>query len=224
MQINNITFTLQDFGQEFSFTDSTGNWHSALLQLPTTPDSQNSIDGEEWGDDEKKDAIYAELRDYFYSQFRSKEHGKASVAAGFEVTHIVEIDNFYVAFSADKAVVLKEGGASSYYNVFFFELAHHYYSEDDSESEIIERATKKLFSELSGSLEKKCAEYSESANFEGDSENTIKQCFDDVKHDFMCSEFGTRDYMNTEISLSFYENYACDIANDAGYSVINAKD
>jgi len=148
MKINNVTFTIQEYGQEFSFTDSTGNWHSALLQLPTTPDSQNSIDGEQWDDDEEKDAIYEELRDFFYSQFKSKEHGKASIAAGFEVTHLIEVDNFYVAFSAEKAVVLKEGAASSYYNVFFFELAHHSCNESDSASVIIEQATTKLFSEL----------------------------------------------------------------------------
>lgn len=219
MQINNITFKLEDHGQEFSFTDSTGNFHSALLQLPTTPDSQNSIDGEEW-DDVEKDAIYEELRDFFYSQFKSKEHGKASIAAGFEVTHLIEVDNFYVAFSAEKAVVLKEGAASSYYNVFFFELAHHSNNVNDDESVIIEKATKKLFSELSDSLEKKCSAYAESANFEGEDKAEIGQWFDDITHDFMCSEFGTNDYDDAAISGKFYQFHACDIRNDATSSVI----
>jgi hypothetical protein len=215
MQINNITFKLEDHGQEFSFTDATGKFHSALLQLPTTPDSQNSIDGEQWDEDEEKDAICEELRDFFYSQFKSKEHGKASIAAGFEVTHLIEVDNFYVAFSAEKAVVLKEGAASSYYNVFFFELAHHSYNEDDSESEIIEQATKKLFSCLHDSLEEKCAEYAKT----GESKETVGQCFDDITHEFMKSEFSTNDYDNTEISGEFYQFYACDIRNDATNSV-----
>jgi hypothetical protein len=215
MQINNIAFTLQDYGQEFSFTDSTGNWHSALLQLPTTPDSQNSIDGEEWNDDEDKDAIYEELRDFFYSQYKSKEHGKASIIAGFEVTHLVELDGLYVAFNAENAVVLKEGAASSYYNVFYFELADVVDADD-----VIEKAKKQLFNVLSDDLEKICEEYSAN-NLEALSENEVKQCFDELTQDFMRSEFGTNEYAEPKISGDFYQFRACDISNDAAYSVNN---
>lgn len=214
MKINNISFSLEDYGQEFYFTDSTGARHSAILQLPTTPDSIHQIDGEEWdSDDEEKNAVYAQLRDYFHSQFASKEHGKASIAAGFKVTHLIEIDNYYVAFSANNSAVLFEGRASSYYNVFYFDKCQS--DENICEAEIIEKAKNKLFAELNAKLQAECEEYSKIANFEGDSQDYIGQCFDELVHDFMVSEFGTQEYQEGEICGEYYQFYACDIRNDA---------
>lgn len=137
-----------------------------------------------------------------------------NIVAGFEVTHLVEVGNFYVAFSAEKAVVLKEG----YDKASYFERVDNSFDED--EEDIIKKGTDKLFSNLSDSLGEKCKAYAKSVNFKNDDTDTIKQCFDDVTHDFMRSEFGTNDYDDAEIAGKFYQFHACDIRNDAINSVI----
>lgn len=211
--ITNITFELNEYGQEFKFTRN-GNWHSALLQLPNTPDSINRINGEEWEDDEEKDALFELLRDYFYAQFKSVEHAKASVEACFEVTHLIEVDNFYVAFSANKAVILKEGRLSDYYGVFYFEEPDPCLFYDKSQSAIIKEATEELFYVLSEALRKRIEDYAKNVNFYSMSEDVINQCFSDVVHEFMVHEFGTRHYDSCDISGVFYSDYACDIRSE----------
>jgi hypothetical protein len=214
MNINNIKFEINENNQEFSFTDSNGNWHYANLQLPKTPDSINLIENEEWNDEEKSE-IYAQLRDYFYSQFKSKEHGKASIIAGFNVTHLIEVKSYTVAFNAEQSAVLKEDRAASYYNVFCFEKAFFSGEEDTSEKMIIKRARKQLFSDLGAKLKYELENYSSNVNFDGDSKDIIAQCFNDLVHDFMIREFETREYETGDVSSEFYQFYACDIRNDA---------
>lgn len=214
MKINNITFSLQEYGQEFSFTGPQGQWHHALLQLPTTPDSQNTIDGKDYSSDNAEMVeIFKQLRDFYYSQFSDKECAKASALLGYEVTHVVCVDNLYVTFSTDRAEVIVEGRASGYYNVFYFEKFQG--REDVSESEIVEKGKAKLFSDLNSALKNKLSEYAESTNFEGSDTSVVEQCFDDIVHEFMVSEFGTRDYSDLAISGEFYQWHACDARNDA---------
>jgi hypothetical protein len=134
MNIENISFTLESYGQEFIFSDSKGESRFATLQLPTLTESINSIDGEEWdSDDEEKEAIFMQLSDFFYSQFKTKRHAKASILTGFSVEVIIEIGGFYAAIGDDECVILKEGSLCNYYNTFYFERLHF---DDISKNEL----------------------------------------------------------------------------------------
>ena len=153
--VRNIRFTLEDYGQEFTFmcsVDGTNKFGQARLQLPTTPDSENiiSIDGDELDDEsENYSIVYESLRDYFYADFHSEECGKASALLVERVYAIEEVGSFHVAFAENgSAHILKEGRLSSYYNVFYFGKTDARDFQDENESDIIESAENSLSKSL----------------------------------------------------------------------------
>jgi hypothetical protein len=145
--VSEIEFGLEDYGQTFTFFYS-GEFGTARLQLPTTPDSINeiAIDGNALDvDDENYKTIYEVLRDHFYNAFNSKECAKASALLGQHVNSIVEVKSFYVAFTeSGSAHVLKEGRLSNYYNVFHFDNTDASDFENDDKASIIKTAEKNV--------------------------------------------------------------------------------
>lgn len=166
--INNISFELSDFGVEFSFTYKSEGYKDAFLQLPTTPDSQHKIDGDDYDcDNEYHVEVFEKLRDYFYADFKDSLCAKASAFLGKRVIHVqkvtVSITDYaddehgetkeftrqhtaYVAFCENSEHILKEGGASDYYNVFYFDNFDMPLS-DEKEAEIIAEAKRLFFAE-----------------------------------------------------------------------------
>jgi len=204
---NNIQFTLDNgCGIEFFFTYKSEGYKKAYLQLPTTPDSQHSIDDVEFDcDNEYHNEVLDALRDYFYSNFHSPECAKASAFLGKTVMQVQETDNLYVAFCEDSSIdVLKEGSASSYYNVFYFDRPD--FVEVENEDNVITKAKKELFSSLEDSLVKKL---SDSVDPDAD------------VHDFMKGVF-CDEYLENDIAQEFYENVACDCRRDRELDLDNA--
>jgi hypothetical protein len=144
MNVSKIQFNLEEHGQEFTFIYS-NKCGTARLQLPTTPDSINEIllDGNALDvDDENYSTICEALRDRFYSAFNTKKCAAASALLGQRVNSIVEVNNFYVAFSCGFAHVLKEGRLSDYYNVFYFDNTDASDFGNDDKKSIIKMANK----------------------------------------------------------------------------------
>jgi len=195
--INNIQFTLDSgCGVKFSFTYKCDGFKKAYLQLPTTPDSQHSVDDVEFDcDNEYHSEVIEVLRNYFYTDFHSTECAKASAFLGKRVMQVQDNDLVYVAFCEDGGVeVLKEGSASSYYNVFYFDKSGFVENEDD----VIAKATKNLFSSLEDDLIKKLSD-----SIDPDT---------DV-HAFMQAVF-CDEYSENDVAQAFYEDVACDCRAD----------
>lgn len=193
--VNNIYFSFDnDRGIDFSFTYKCEGFKNAYLQLPSTPDSQHTIDDVEFDcDNEYHREVINALRYYFYADFHSVECAKASAFLGKRVMQVHAIDDLYVAFCEDSSIeVLKEGGASGYYNEFYFDRAN--FVEDD----VVAKAIKELFSSLKNELIKKL---SDSNTADADLHNFMKDIF--------CDE-----YSGNDVAQTFYENIACDCRRD----------
>lgn len=222
--VRNIQFTLEDHGQEFTFMCSingTNEFGTARLQLPTTPDSENtiSIAGEELeGESENYSIVYKSLRDDFYASFNSKECGKASIQVDVRVYAVEQVADFYVCFADNgSAHILKEGRLSQYYDVFYFAQTDASDFQDENESDIVKAAEKSLSESLKNELE---AGLSEKLTGYQD-EESIKQAADEFTHEFMCSKFHA-EYANDDgFAQEFYQMTACDLRSDAESEAIS---
>ena len=210
--INNISYMLNDFGIEFSFTYKCEGFKTAFLQLPNTPDSQHTIDNEDFDcDNEYHSEVFEALRDYFYADFKDVYCAKASAFLGKRINHVEEVDGVYVAFdTVESWDVLKEGGYSDYYNVFYFE---NYEMQDVDEKKLVETARKSWFSSLKSSLETALEK------------GVDAQGCDDIVNEFMNAEFGNDWNQDGDYSyaMDFYENIACDCRGDRQDEVAEFK-
>lgn len=146
MKIKNISFTIEDGYIEFSF-DVDGQTGVASLQLPHTPDSQHTINWNDYDlDDPKQVEIFEKLSDFYFDAFEDGELAAASVLLGCRVDNLQEIKGFYVAFTDEEATLIKESSYRSYYNSpLLFEKVDPsdlQVGEDEfiNESELIEEA------------------------------------------------------------------------------------
>lgn len=224
--INNINYRLDSGnGIEFGFTYKCEGFKKAYLQLPNTPDSQHTIDGEDFdSDNEYHSEVFETLRDHFYADFKDVECAKASVFTGTRIIHVEQIDHdiemydiescnshtstceFYVAFSHIKAYVLIEGRASDYYNVFYFDEAD--VSSDDKEL-IVSSAEKQFFAQLKTEIKKALES------------GTDAQHCDDIVGKFMNDNFEQGWCDESDLAMGFYEAIACDCRCDREYELDN---
>ena len=224
-KVVNIRFNIEEYGIEFDFTYK-NKCHIAILQLPHTPDSQHSIDGEDFNFDDDNDhaQIFAALKDYFYESFKDAECAKASALIAKTVIHVEEVGRFYVAICEDgTSNVLVEGSASSYYNVFYFDLPCFYYEYDENEGSIIENAKKIWFSSLKQDLDTELNDWNinwenegfyTGGNYIDNQKGMAENCPDLTTSEFMVKVF-TDEWENIELAMDFYESIACDCRVDA---------
>lgn len=222
--INNIGYTIEEYGIEFSFTYKDRGFMTAILQLPDLPDSQHSINSESYDHENGEQAeICAALSDYYYDDFTNDLCAKASAIIQNRVQHIEAEQGLYVAFCGDGSThILKEGSATSYYNVFYLETVHKMEQYDQNGNEIfndekiIAGAQKSLFKDLKESLEKTLdawvADWKDDGFcYAGDCESPkdmIKPCLDEALSEFMEARFDS-DWEDNEVASEFYENIGC---------------
>lgn len=226
--VNNIHYQFENYGITFGFTHGPGEFMSAILQLPNTPDSQHSIDGVDFDrDNEKHVEIFEALKDYYYSRFKDTECAKASIKMQSPVFHVEPIDNYYAVFCEDgQSALLKEGRASDYYHVFYFDnLDPH---EMGNESELIDCAKNKYFKKLSANLSETLTNWNikwekngfpTAGNYAGNERGMAENCPDEAVGDFMRTEFGNN-WQENDIAMAFYEDLACDLRQAAVYDAI----
>ena len=223
-QIKNIRYSFEEYGIEFNFMNNTGDWMNAILQPPNTPDSQHFIDSENYdSENEQHHAIFEELKEFYYADFKDIECAKASIVAQERILHVEQSGNYYAAFSTDNAHVLKEGRASSYYNVFYFDKFDN--ETDLSEDEIIETAKKAWFASLKKELDAKLTEwnaeweqggFATAGNYIDDLDGMAYNCPDETVGEFMRDNFES-EWQDSDIAQDFYQNIACDFRSDAQY-------
>ena len=117
-KLKSIQFSLEEGYQEFSFKVDEESC-SAQLQLPSTPDSQHVINGEDF-DSESEEHVYIfdELKERFFESFEDVECAAASALIGLRVVRVEKMQNsFCVAFLENKEkVLIKESSCKDYYN------------------------------------------------------------------------------------------------------------
>ena len=142
-KIDNISFTYEEYGIEFTYTEDFNNskQSKAGLQLPSTGDSVHYINDVEVENTEQEDDIISQLAEHYFDSFGDDdgELAAASAQVGEEVSNVVPVSfvnmDFYVAFTDDSAYVLKENRSRSYYN------KRYLFSDTDAEDfEVIEKA------------------------------------------------------------------------------------
>ena len=142
-KIDNISFTYEEYGIEFTYTEDFNNskQSKAGLQLPSTGDSVHYINDVEVENTEQEDDIISQLVEHYFDSFGDDdgELAAASAQVGEEVSKVVPVSfvnmDFYVAFTDDSAHVLKENRSRSYYN------KRYLFSDTDAEDfEVIEKA------------------------------------------------------------------------------------
>ena len=142
-KIDNISFTYEEYGIEFTYTEDFNNskQSKAGLQLPSTGDSVHYINDVEVENTEQEDDIISQLEEHYFDSFGDDdgELAAASAQVGEEVSNVVPVSfvnmDFYVAFTDDSAYVLKENRSRSYYN------KRYLFSDTDAEDfEVIEKA------------------------------------------------------------------------------------
>ena len=142
-KIDNMSFTYEEYGIEFTYTEDFNNskQSKAYLQLPSTGDSVHYINDVEVESTEQEDDIISQLVEHYFDSFGDDdgELAAASAQVGEEVSKVVPVSfvnmDFYVAFTDDSAHVLKENRSRSYYN------KRYLFSDTDAEDfEVIEKA------------------------------------------------------------------------------------
>jgi hypothetical protein len=142
-KIDNMSFTYEEYGIEFTYTEDFNNskQSKAYLQLPSTGDSVHYINDVEVENTEQEDDIISQLVEHYFDSFGDDngELAAASAQVGEEVFRVVPVSfvnmDFYVAFTDDSAHVLKENRSRSYYN------KRYLFSDTDAEDfEVIEKA------------------------------------------------------------------------------------
>ena len=142
-KIDNISFTCEEYGIEFTYTEEFNNskQSKAYLQLPSTGDSVHYINDVEVENTEQEDDIISQLAEHYFDSFGDDdgELAAASAQVGEEVLRVVPVSfvniDFYVAFTDDSAHVLKESRFRSYYNkTYLFD------DTDFEDFEVIEKA------------------------------------------------------------------------------------
>ena len=141
-KIDNISFTCEEYGIEFTYTEEFNNskQSKAYLQLPSTGDSVHYINDVEVENTEQEDDIISQLAEHYFDSFGDDgELAAASAQVGEEVFRVVPVSfvniDFYVAFTDDSAHVLKESRFRSYYNkTYLFD------DTDFEDFEVIEKA------------------------------------------------------------------------------------
>ena len=142
-KIDNMSFTYEEYGIEFTYTEDFNNskQSKAYLQLPSTGDSVHYINDVEVESTEQEDDIISQLVEHYFDSFGDDngELAAASAQVGEEVSKVVPVSfvnmDFYVAFTDDSAYVLKENRSRSYYN------KRYLFSDTDAEDfEVIEKA------------------------------------------------------------------------------------
>tara|TARA_R110000737_G_scaffold181985_1_gene205331 strand:- start:18 stop:515 length:498 start_codon:yes stop_codon:yes gene_type:complete len=142
-KIDNMSFTYEEYGIEFTYTEDFNNskQSKAYLQLPSTGDSVHYINDVEVENTEQEDDIISQLVEHYFDSFGDDdgELAAASAQVGEEVSKVVPVSfvnmDFYVAFTDDSAHVLKENRSRSYYN------KRYLFSDTDAEDfEVIEKA------------------------------------------------------------------------------------
>lgn len=223
--ISNITFELTEYAIEFSFLQRFGSneWATASLQLPDIGESQHSILYEDYDcDNEIHEAIFEQLKDFYFSEFKDTDCAAASAVLGELITHVEEVNGFYVAFSQHSKHLIKESCVRSYYNkASLFDLLNdedHMINEDEmlDVDALINKAKKTYFETLSRHLDSKMRDYIKAVDPKTFNDEKIAQCFDEILHEFMSEEFNQfdGDYQKDELAQEFYQMTACDIRCD----------
>jgi hypothetical protein len=225
-KIGNITFTLDsDIGVTFSYNEwfNENKFGAATLQLPSTPDSCDTINDQELdSDSDEHQAVFEQLKNYYFDDFKNVECAAASALLGDRVIHVQEVDNLYIAFVVGGLFAIKESIYRDYYNkqALFSRIDESDLPISECESfdlsELFKKSEDCFTESLSSSLKKKMQVYldeiikDESNIFDNKS---VDQCFDDILFDFMKSEFGS-DYEKNDFASEFYQMTACDIRVD----------
>lgn len=226
-ELHNISYSIDEGATAFSYTNYTGDWKESYLQLPTTPDSQDIIEGEDYDCENEAHAdIKTQLEDYFYNDFKDRRCALASVVTQSRVQFLVEQDNLIVAFDAEgQAHLLKEGSAADYYHVFYYDLAGGNDLYDKSKADIqdiINAAKKQLLEDLASELRNLYAEelkgWKEHGFIYGGNAKSAKEAAmsypDEILNGFI-SDSWEYDYMANDLAEEFYENYATEARIDA---------
>lgn len=207
--INNISFELCDTHQEFQFTQSYNANASdvAHLQLPDTSDSVHLINGieePEWSDEEI--AIFQQLKDFFFDAFKDTECAAASALLAKNILHVEAIDDVYVAFTDNDAIVIKESPCRAYYNkAALFDFIDIDSNEIEC-TQLIARAKQEFFASLDRQLNTAMQNALDTTT--GIDDAWINQAFDDVLQDFMKAHFPHNS--DCDLAREFYEQHGCD--------------
>ena len=87
------------------------------MQLPQTPDSMNVINGKDFDENiESHKEIYEQLTSFYYDQFKDLECALASATTGKTISHVEELESYYVAFSHFDETVLEDSDYKDFYN------------------------------------------------------------------------------------------------------------
>lgn len=232
-EINNISFTYEDYGIEFSFASET-EFTAATLQLPDTGDSVHYVDDDEYDcDNEKHVEIVKQLTDFYFNDFGDDgELGAASAKVGKEVYKVQKVSfvniDLYVAFTKEQSYVLKESRYRSHYNKRYlfddpdpedFEVIENV-GEDafaTHKYKVIEMAKREFQEALSNWCSYTMRKYFDTVIKREDSpqfsDSEIAQSFDDLLHDFMVDNFGS-DYLKIRFAYNWYSMFGCDIRED----------
>lgn len=138
-------WTIEEHGQTVIVKDEFDNTYEVFLQLPRTPDSQQTIDGDAVVfDDDFQEAVYEKAKEHLYDLFDDADTARASFALGKvvdslttttvdEIKHLVDCTNvekierliaaneMVTAKIGDEIHFLMIGQYSNYYNVRYFE-------------------------------------------------------------------------------------------------------
>lgn len=139
--------TIEKHGQTVVVKDEFDNTYEVFLQLPRTPDSQQTIDGDTVVfDDEFQAALYEKAKEHLYNLFDDADTARASFALGKvvdslttttvdEIKHLVDCtdaekierliaaNEMVTARAGNEIYFLVIGQYSNYYNVRYFEEA-----------------------------------------------------------------------------------------------------
>jgi hypothetical protein len=233
--ISNISFTFQEYGIAFDYREAfnKNKASKAYLQLPNTGDSVHYINDVEIENTEQESDIVGQLTEFYFDNFDDDgELGAASAKISEEVLKVQTVDfvdkDFHVAFTKDSAYVLKDSRVRSYYNkrylfddTDFEDFNVIITTGDDSclidKFDVIELAKKELGKTLSRWCTKEMQTYFDTVIKNEScvrmSRNEIRQCFDEILHDFMRDNFG-ENYMSIEVAGEWYSDFGCDIVGD----------
>ena len=234
-EINNISFTYEDYGIEFQYTETFNKnaFSKAYLQLPETGDSVHYINDVETEDSQQELDIIKQLTDFYFNDFGDDgELGAASAKVGKEVYKVQKVSfvniDLYVAFTKEQSYVLKESRYRSHYNKRYL-----FDDPDPEDFEVIENVGEDAFAihkfkvidmamrELQEALSNWCRytmrKYFDTVIKREDSpqfsDSEIAQFFDDLMHDFMLDNFGSN-YLKIRFAYNWYSTFGCDIRED----------
>lgn len=220
--MNNINFELEKKFVGFSFTDRRGRAHNARLILPLDTRGEDTIDGKLIdGHDDCAIKTMADLHTFFYSQFTSKPIALASIAAQFEVCQLIHSGCFFVAFSAEKAVILREMYLEDFDYTFYFEAISVNNEINRAEyANVVNDANTILHAALGLKLQKGLDQFLRGLFFTNECE--LKLLIGEHVNKFMLDQFKTPDYMAAPIAAHFYNSVAAPIAEHF-YNSVSAK-